>query len=118
MEEAFWGLWRALFPTRFDRFLRFQWMTIFISSIGVVDLVFRLVVKLPSNVIHQMQVSEGLIKSSWFLIGYNAFLIAGFLAVLLSRKKTRYYPVRVIAFGILFGGFIGQLLVVLVPWRS
>jgi hypothetical protein len=93
-------------------------MAIFVISIGIFDLVFKLAVKLPPDIIHQMQGFEGLIKSPLFLLGYNAFLIAGFLAIFLTRKETPYYPVRVIAFGMLFAGLIGQLLVVLLPWRS
>jgi hypothetical protein len=118
MEDGFWGLWRTLFPARLDRFLRFRWMTIFVISIGIFDLVFKLAVKLPANIIHQMDAFEGLIKSPLFFVVYNAFLIAGFLAIFLTRKETRYYPIRVIAFGMLFAGLIGQLLVTLVPWRS
>lgn len=118
MDDAFWRLWRRLFPARFDRFLRFQWVTIFVISIGLFDLVFKLAVKLPSDAIHQMQVLENLIKSPAFLLGYNIFLTAGFLAIFFSRKKARYYPVRVIAFGMLFAGLVGQLLVFLVPWRT
>lgn len=93
-------------------------MAIFVISIGVFDLVFKLAVKLPPEIIHQMQGLEGLIKSPLFLIGYNAFLTVGFLAIFLTRKKTRYYPVRVTVFGMLFAGLVGQLLVILVPWRS
>jgi hypothetical protein len=118
MEDGPRGLWRAFFPARFDRFLRFKWMTIVVLSIGVVDLVFKVAVKVPPNLIHQMQGPEGLLKSPSFLLGYNIFLVAGFLAVFITRKKTLYYPARVIAFGMLFAALIGQLLVVFVPWRS
>jgi hypothetical protein len=118
MEEAFWKLWRAFFPARLDRFLRFQWVTIFVICIGVSDLVLKLAVKLPPDVIHQILGPERLIKSPWFLLGYDVFLAAGFLTVFSTRNTTRYYPVRVIAFGMLFAGLIGQLLVTLVPWRS
>jgi hypothetical protein len=118
MEDAFRRLWRTFFPAHFDRFLRFQWVTIFVISIGVFDLIFKLALKLPPNVIDQMQGPEGIIKSPWFLLCYNVFLVAGFLAIFFTRTKARYYPVRVIAFGMLFAGLIGQLLVVLVPWRS
>ena len=93
-------------------------MAIFVIAIGVFELVFKLTVKLPPKVIHQRQGPEGLIKAPLFLLGYNAFLAAGFLTVFLTRTKARYYPVRVIAFGVLFAGLIGQLLVVFVPWHS
>jgi hypothetical protein len=43
--------------------------------------------------------SRGLVSSPGFLLVYNTFLIAGFLAIVFSRKKTHRYPVRVIAFG-------------------
>jgi hypothetical protein len=118
MEDTFWRLWRTFFPAHLDRFLRFQWVTIFVISIGVFDLIFKLAVKLPPNMVHQVQRPEGLIKAPLFLLGYNAFLVAGFLAIFLTRTKVRYYSVRVIVFGMLFAGLIGQLLVVLVPWRS
>jgi hypothetical protein len=93
-------------------------MTIFVISIGIFDLVLKLAVKLPADVIHQRDASAGLIKSPLFFIVYNAILIAGFLTIFLTRKETRYYPIRVIAFGMLLAGLIGQLLVTLAPWRN
>ena len=93
-------------------------MAIFVISIGIFNFVFKLAVKLPPDVIHQTQGFERIIKAPLFLLGYNAFLSGGFLAIFLTRKETRYYPVRVIAFGMLLAGLIGQLLVTLVPWRS
>jgi hypothetical protein len=92
MEDAFRRLWRTFFPARFDRFLRFQWVTIFVISVGVFDLIFKLAVKLPPNVIHRVQQPDGLIKAPLFLFGYNAFLAAGFLAIFLTAQKLATTP--------------------------
>lgn len=93
-------------------------MTIFVIAIGVFDLVFKLAVKFPPDDIRHIQGVESVIKSPLFLLAYNVFLAAVSLAILLTRTKTRYYPVRVIAYGMVLAGLIGQLLVALVPWRT
>ena len=93
-------------------------MAIIVVSIGIFDLALKLAIKLPPDVIHRMQGVEGLFLSPLVLLGFNAFLTAGFLAIFLTHKDIRYYPVRVIAFGMLFAALIGQLLLVFVPWRS
>lgn len=118
IEDRFWQAWHALFPARFERFLRFRWMIAFVALVGIFDLVLKLVIKLPPEALSLMQRRESLIRAPWFLICYNVILLLGLWTKYRTRYKLRFYPVRVVAFGVLLAGLLGQMLILLVPWHT
>jgi hypothetical protein len=109
---------QTLFPRSIRPFLTFRWMTLFVFVISVPDVILKLTVKLPRDRLPLFQHQERLFKSASFLVSYNILLLIGFGLVGATRKKTRLYWLRVLVFGMLFGGVVGQLLIILIPWRT
>ena len=105
------------FPQSLRRLLTFQWITVFTIIIGIPALLLRLTVRLPVDTVARLQQQEHFVKSPLFLICYNILLIGELLLVLVTRARTQYYWLRVVGFGMILGGVMGQLLVIFVPWR-
>lgn len=116
-DQTFWKVWHSFFPARLEPFLRFKWMAAFVVAIGVVDLVFKLVIKLPPDMLIQIQRQESLVRAPAFLICYNVIMVLGFWIIYQTRRKPRYYAVRVVAFGVVLAGLLGQMLILFVPWH-
>ena len=106
-----------LFPLTVRRFLTFQWIAVFVVVIGIPVLIFRLTARLPADAVARLQQQEHLVKSPLFLLCYNSLLIGALLLVFFTRAQTRYYWLRVVGFGLILGGAMGQLLIIFVPWR-
>jgi hypothetical protein len=106
-----------LFPQAVRPFLTFQWMTVYAFILGIPALIVRLAVKLPADEVVRLQQGEHFVKSPLFLIGYNVLLAGALLLVFLTRAKAQYYWIRVVGFGMILGGIMGQLLIIFVPWR-
>ena len=106
-----------LFPLRFRPFLTFKWITVFAVFIGIPALILRLTVRLPADTLARFQQQEHFVKSPLFLLCYNSLLIGALLLVFFTRAQTRYYWLRIVGFGLILGGAMGQLLIIFVPWR-
>jgi hypothetical protein len=106
-----------LFPRSVRRFLTFRWITVFAVVLCIPALIFRLTVRLPADAVGRLQQQEHFVKSPLFLICYNSVLMGALLLVFITRAKARYYWLRVVGFGMILGGAMGQLLVIFVPWR-
>jgi hypothetical protein len=118
MNEVIEKIGLRLFPEYTRRFLTFRLMTISVTSLGILTLIFRLTAKLPPEMVAVYRVQEQIIKSPPFLISYSFALVCGFWFVFSSRRKAQYYWLRVVVFGMLFAGAIGELLIVLAPLHS
>jgi hypothetical protein len=57
------------------------------------------------------------VYSPAFLIPYNIVLTCGFWVIYATRKKARYYRVRVLLYRMMLGGLAGELLHFLVAPR-
>lgn len=89
-DTAFWRIWHSLFPARVEPYLRFKWMVVVVAALGIVNLTFKLLVKLPPEILHQVQSQESLVRTPWFLICYNIILALGFWTVYRTRHKLRF----------------------------
>lgn len=117
MSEIVQRIGLMLFPQTIRPFLTFQWITVFAVVMGIPALILRLTVRLPADTVARLQQQEHFVKSPLFLICYNMLLIGALLLVFFTRAKAQYYWLRVVGFGMILGGVIGQLLIIFVPWR-
>ena len=99
---------QLLFPEKVRKYLTFPLMTVFVALALVAwNLVFRVIYKTPLR-------PQAANWSHSHLVLHNAILAVGFWLIYATRRKEEYYWLRVVFYGMLLGGLVGEILV-LVP---
>jgi hypothetical protein len=118
MTELFRTVGNQLFSEKYRHHLSFRQMTIFVSGLHALALIVRLFAKLPPEMVATYSKAERIVYAPVFLLLFNAFVAAGFFFVYSTRRNERYYRLRVIAFGMLLSGLMGEMLILLLPWTN
>ena len=106
-----------LFPERFRRYLTFRVATVFVVIlVGVSFALSRLDESAPPPEI-TLRINRilSVVHSPAFLFLYNICLAIGFCSVFATRTKEKYYWLRVVFYGMLLGGLLGEILSFLPP---
>ena len=96
-----------LFPEKFRKYLTFRLMTVFVAALAASNLVFSVIYKTPLR-------PQAANWSRSHLVLHNAILAVGSWLIYATRRKEEYYWLRVVFYGMLLGGLVGEILV-LVP---
>ena len=101
-----------LFPEKFRRYLTFRVATVFaVTLVSVSFALSRLDLSTPQPEI-TLRISRilSVVHSPAFLFLYNICLALGFWSVYATRTKEKYYWLRVVFYGMLLGGLLGEIL--------
>ena len=114
-----------LFPEKIRRYLTFRLMTVFVVLLFLVNFALN-VLNEPepySDVALRLSKIRGLVHLPIYLIFQNVGLALGFWLVYATREKKQYYWLRVVFYGMLIGGLLGEIVSFLLPihqpwWNS
>jgi hypothetical protein len=100
-----------LIPEKHRRFITFKYMTLFVVLVCTSNMVVaHLIFPFPDDNWALLQAPEAqLLRTPSFLISYNAGVALAFFALYLTRHTVRYYPLRVVVYGMMLGAVAGQL---------
>jgi hypothetical protein len=108
----------VMFPEKFGKYITFRWVSVFVLLLAAWDVVFKLVMKIPPEMISRFQDQAQPFMRPGFLIPYNIGVAIGFYLIFASRNLEKYYRIRVIAYGMLLGAVCGQLIGAFVPFHT
>lgn len=100
----------ALFPKGLRAYVTFRLVTGFVAVLTVWNIVFGLLVKGQLSQFHPQARGVQLLHSPYLLILYNIGIAIGFWAIYATRERTQYYRLRVICYGMLLAGVVGEVL--------
>jgi hypothetical protein len=102
---------QALFPERIRPYITFRLMTIFVVLGAVWNIGLSVLMKDRfSGFRHTESWVHYMLYSPYYSALYNLVVGIGFWIIYATRKKTEYYQLRVLCYGMLLGGVAGEVL--------
>lgn len=101
----------VLFSERFRRYITFRAMTVFVGVWGIWNVGFSMFMKQSLSHLPRKEPWLGVqLHSPYFLVVYNLAVVVGFWIIYATRKRAEYYQHRVVWYGMLLGGIVGEVL--------
>jgi hypothetical protein len=97
------------------RYLTLRWITVFVLVLFVWNLLLKLL--LPIAPPAQLRMLEHAIHSPLFLVPFDTGLLIAILFLIGSKPRSEYDYLRALFFGVILAAFLGECLVLFVPWR-
>jgi hypothetical protein len=101
----------VLFPERLRPYVTFRLMTVLVAVLAIWNIAFSMFMK-PQwpRLDGQIRTFHQALHSTYFLVPYNIGVAIGFWVVFATREKAEYYQLRVLCYGMLLGGVVGEAL--------
>lgn len=101
----------VLFPERLRPYVTFRLMTVFVAVLVIWNVALSTFMKPQlSRLDEQFRGFHQATHSPSFLVPYNIAVAIGFWVIYASREKAEYYQLRVLCYGMLLGGVVGEVL--------
>lgn len=100
---------RLLFPERIKRYVTFSWATGFLAVLLIGTSVLDRAIG-PGPPPEATAKIDRLAHSPGFLTLHALVLAVGFWLIYWTREKKQYYRFRVLFYGMLLGGLIGEIM--------
>jgi hypothetical protein len=111
------GQW--VFPEKVRRYLTFRSVTIVVVVLAICNLAIGILYKPYLSPEGAAQIrNHRLAHSPAFLALHAIVLAVGFWVIYRTRKKKQYYWLRVVFYGMLIGGLVGEILDLVLALRS
>jgi hypothetical protein len=104
-----------LWPGKFRRYLTFRLMTAVVVVFMSVNFALNILNEPPSEISRLTSRILSIAHSPALLILANVIFALGFWLVYATRKKRRHYSLRVICYGMLLAGVLGEIISFVVP---
>jgi hypothetical protein len=106
-----------LLPHRYRPYFTFRWMTVFVFLGAILNAAMKLTMKVPPDVVARFHEQEKWIRGPFYLVLVNLGIAAVLVLIYATRKRERYYFVRVFVYGMLLGGICVEVLT-FIPFRT
>ncbi len=101
---------QTLFPETFRPYVTFRMMTFFVVVLTLWNIGFSVLMKEQMSRLRAHYPGQQQLHSPYFMILYNIGALIGFSIIYATRGKPQYYQLRVICYGMLLGGVVGEVL--------
>jgi hypothetical protein len=107
---------QLLLPEKLRRHITFRLATLFVAVVTVGSLALDRLIGPGSPPEATAQIRK-LVHSPGFLTFHALVLALGFWLIYRTREKKQYYRFRVLFYGMLLGGLVGEIMDFLLPLR-
>jgi hypothetical protein len=102
---------QAIVPERLRPYVTFRLMSVFVAVLAIWNIGFSILMRPQMSRFGELiRDSHQPLHSPYFLLPYNIGVAIGFWFIYEMREKTEYYQLRVLCYGMLLGGVVGEVL--------
>jgi hypothetical protein len=107
----------SLCSARIRPFLTLGWVTLFVLTLFVFAGCQRIFMPHPPLPPFQIRI-EQFLRSPMFFVPYALAVLFVIWVLIGSKPRAEYIYLRALLYGMFLAGFLGSLLVLLVPWKG